>query len=582
MDCTTTEPVLSLFLLPASHQIRHKSDPMKHFLLLPCLLASLALFAQPEAHDWHLGSSGTYNGIGVDQLYSYLGDRKPVKKVVVAILDSGVDITHEDLRDKIWINTDEIPDNGIDDDQNGYIDDVHGWNFLGNAKGQNVTKETLEITRLYAHYKTYFKDKDLKRLSKKDAALYKEFLEYERVVEGRRESAKKQLEQLNQNLMVINTVLDTFDAHYPGQKLTPDFLESFEPGEDELLKIAQEIFNNAVAYGLELTDTEELRKEIEDSYAEVKKESQDDLDYRFNPDFKSREIIGDDYEDVNEIGYGNPDVRGGFAFHGTHVSGIVAAAWDDDDDVRGIARDAIIMPIRVVPNGDEHDKDVANAIRYAVDNGADVINMSFGKGQSWNKNVVDKAVKYARKHDVLLVHGAGNDGASNDEVGNFPNDGYERRGLFGKKVADNWIEVGALSFQPGSEAIAPFSNYGSKHVDLFAPGMYIYSTAPDDGFEYAQGTSMASPVVAGVAALIRSYFPDLKACEIRDILLGSVRPIDGVVLRPGDYEEVPASELSVSGGYVDAYQAFRLAEETAKKSGKSGAGYQGSAKPGRA
>jgi subtilisin family serine protease len=270
---------------------------------------------------------------------------------------------------------------------------------------------------------------------------------------------------------------------------------------------------------------------------------------------------------VKERGYGNNDVRGSFGFHGTHVSGIVGAEWNDIG-VRGIAKDVTIMPVRVVPNGDEHDKDVANAIRYAVDNGADIINMSFGKGQSWDKGVVDKAVKYARKHDVLLVHGAGNDGDMNDGVANYPNDLYDKRGLFGKKSADNWLEVGALSYERGENAIAPFSNYGKQQVDLFAPGMQIYSTTPENDYGYAQGTSMASPVVAGVAAVIRGYFPDLKACEVRDVILNSVTPIEGFVLRPGDYEEVSASDISVSGGYVDVYRAFKAAEQLRRKSGK--------------
>jgi subtilisin family serine protease len=531
-------------------------------------LGAIQLLAQPEAKDWYFEQPGVYNGISVDRLYSYLGDRNPEKKVIVAILDSGVDISHEDLKANIWVNTGEIPGNGIDDDRNGYVDDVNGWNFLGNALGQNVVKDRLEITRLYAHYRDYFKGKDLKKLSKQDAKLYQVFLDYERIVTNRQESAKQQLEGLEQNEIFIQIVLDTFDAHYPNQILTEEFVDAFDPGENEYLKIAAEIFNNARSYGMELTTTDALYQEIADSYREVSQESRDELMYRFNPDYNSREIIGDDYNNVNEKGYGNNDVRGSFGFHGTHVSGIVGAIWNDKG-VRGIAKDVVIMPVRVVPNGDEHDKDVANAIRYAVDNGADIINMSFGKGQSWNKGVVDKAVKYARKHDVLLVHGAGNDGSMNDGVGNYPNDLYDKRGLFGKKSADNWIEVGALSFERGENAIAAFSNYGKQQVDVFAPGVQIYSTTPDNDYGYAQGTSMASPVVAGVAAVIRGYFPGLKACEVRDVILNSVTPIEGFVLRPGDYEEVPASEISVSGGYVDVYQAFKAAEQLQKKSNKS-------------
>lgn len=541
--------------------------PMKRILILCAWFSCLALstFAQPDELDWYFEdpSSSAYNGIGVDRLYEYLGDTKPSKEIIVAILDSGVDIEHDDLKDNIWINVDEIPGNGIDDDSNGYVDDVNGWNFLGNASGVNVLKETLEITRLYAHYKKYFADKDLKKLSHKDKKLYTTFLEYENTVLSKRSAASAEIHDLDENASFIRIVLDSFDVYYPGQELTESFLDKFDPGEHELLKIAKELFKNARDYGLELTTTEDLFNEIKASYDEATSGSRDLLDYRFNPELNSRTIIGDNYDDQTECCYGNNDVRGGFAFHGTHVSGTVGALWNEFG-VKGVARYARIMPVRTVPNGDEHDKDVANAIRYAVDNGAHVINMSFGKGQSWNKKVVDDAVRYARKHDVLLVHGAGNDGADNDLVGNFPNATFEKRGFLGKKSADNWIEVGASNSERGDKAIAPFSNYGKNEVDLFAPGMYIYSTAPDEAYEYAQGTSMASPVVAGVAAVIRAYFPELKAHEVKEILMQSVIPFQGEVLRPGDFTRVKGSELSRSGGLVNAYQAYKLAEQKSR------------------
>jgi cell wall-associated protease len=527
------------------------------WLFFACVFA----LAQPP-FDWYFQdpASSQYNGVAVDRLYSYIGNRAPEKTIVVAILDSGIDIDHEDLKPNIWKNAGEIAGNGIDDDRNGYIDDIHGWNFLGNPNGENIEGETLEITRLYAHYKAYFKDKDLRRLSRKDRDLYKNFLEYERVVQRERSKSASTLAELDANEQLIRDVLNEFDTHYPNQNLSVQFLAEFDPGDNDLLKIARELFMNAQAFGLELSTTEALMRDVQDSYVEVAKESRNALAYRYNPDFKSREIIGDNYANVRERHYGNSDVRGGFAFHGTHVAGIVGAVWNDTG-IRGVARDVRIMPVRVVPDGDEHDKDVANAIRYAVDNGAHVINMSFGKGQSWNKKTVDKAVRYARKRDVLLVHGAGNSGENNDLVSNFPNPVYESKGFFGKHTADNWLEVGALNVEKGEQAIAPFSNYGKQQVDIFAPGMYIYSTAPGDTYEFAQGTSMASPVVAGVAAVIRSYFPKLKAHEIKDVLMQSVTPIQGNVVRPGDGVMVPASELSRSGGMVNVYEAFRLAQE---------------------
>ncbi len=570
IEHATKRRILALVLPPILRKAKIKKQyPMKNLILLALCSFSCTLFAQPVPQDWYFDDPGTYNGIGINHLYHYLDDRQPKKRVVVAILDSGVDISHEDLKDNIWVNKDEIPGNNIDDDKNGYVDDVHGWNFLGNPNGQNITKETLEITRLYAYYRNYFKDKDLTKLSKKDARLYKQYLDYQQTVEAKRTAAEKQLDDIDQNKAVIHAALDTFEAYYPQQELTEQFLTTFHPGDNDFLKIAAEIFTNAQSYGLALTTVDSLRADIDSSYKEIVQESKDDLDYRYNPDFDARKIIGDNYNNDKEYQYGNNDVRGGFAFHGTHVSGIIGAEWNDIG-INGIARDVSLMSVRVVPNGDERDKDVANAIRYAVDNGANVINMSFGKGQSWDKDVVDKAVKYARKHDVLMVHGAGNDASNNDEGGNFPNDTYEHHCFLGKKTADNWIEVGAMSYTPGDNAIASFSNYGRKQVDLFAPGVQIYSTTPGNHYEYASGTSMSSPVVAGVAAMLRSYFPQLKAHEIRDILMSSVTHIDGKVTRPGDMSKVPMSELCVSGGYVNAYQAFRAAEQYVQHHGKGG------------
>ncbi|HQN57887.1 MAG TPA: S8 family serine peptidase, partial [Saprospiraceae bacterium] len=250
--------------------------------------------------------------------------------------------------------------------------------------------------------------------------------------------------------------------------------------------------------------------------------------------------------------------------HGTHVAGIIGANRNNNIGIRGIADQALIMSVRAVPDGDERDKDIANAILYAVDNGAKVINMSFGKGYSPGKKYVDAAVKYAAKKDVLLVHAAGNSAANNDTEPNYPNDKFLKSGLFGKKYADNWIEVGALSWRPGEDMVADFSNYGAKNVDLFAPGVDLYSTIPDQGYKKASGTSMASPVVAGVATLLRSYFPTLTAKQTKEVIMESVHKVNTMVKKPGSDELVPFSSLSVTGGYIDAYEAIKLA---AKKTG---------------
>jgi len=278
------------------------------------------------------------------------------------------------------------------------------------------------------------------------------------------------------------------------------------------------------------------------------------------------DALGDNYADQKERVYGNNDVEGPDAFHGTHVAGIIAAVRNNETGMNGVANNVQIMSVRAVPDGDERDKDVANAIRYAVDNGASIINMSFGKGYSWNKQIVDDAVRYAEKHDVLLVHAAGNSSENTDISDNFPNETFTKKKLFGKKQARNWLEVGALSWKGGEDAAAGFSNYGKENVDLFAPGVAIYSTIPDNNYGEAQGTSMASPVVAGVAAILRSYFPTLSARQVKDILMETVVPINQKVKKPGKDEDlVPFSDLSVSGGTINALKA---AEKAAKVKGK--------------
>ncbi|MEZ5059157.1 MAG: S8 family serine peptidase [Saprospiraceae bacterium] len=287
--------------------------------------------------------------------------------------------------------------------------------------------------------------------------------------------------------------------------------------------------------------------------------------YHYNPDFNARTIVGDNYFNTYEKGYGNNDVEGPDAGHGTHVAGIIAASRGNGVGMDGVANSVRIMSVRAVPDGDERDKDVANAIIYAVDNGASVINMSFGKGYSWDKEAVDKAVKYAKKKDVLLIHAAGNDSENNDNTDNFPNDNYEKSGWFSPKKAKNWLEIGALSWKGGENSPATFSNYGKENVDLFAPGVDIYSTIPDQTYASFSGTSMASPVTAGVAAVIRSYYPELTAEQVKEVLMESVVPLEFDVMKPGTEEKVPFSDLSVTGGVVNVYKAVFLASKTKGK-----------------
>ena len=222
-----------------------------------------------------------------------------------------------------------------------------------------------------------------------------------------------------------------------------------------------------------------------------------------------------------------------------------------------------------MPDGDEYDKDIALAIRYAVDNGAKVINGSFGKSFSPHKDWVYDAIKYAAKKDVLIVHAAGNDGYNIDETKNinYPNDSQDNI----KEFADNLITIGAINKQYGENVVAPFSNFGKINVDVFAPGEEIYATVPNNKYKYLQGTSMASPNAAGVAALIRSYYPKLKAAQVKKILMESGVALPSMVVlgeseNPGEKPKAVSSvESSKTAKMVNAYNALLMAEKMSKK-----------------
>lgn len=528
------------------------------------LMGAVALTAQDKApENWfNLDPSEGVPGVSTEKAYQELLKGKKGQEVVVAVIDSGVDYEHEDLDDVMWVNVDEIPGNGKDDDNNGYVDDIHGWNFLGNKSGENIEHDNLEVTRLYKKYGEMFEGKDPEDLSKKEKALFAKYEEYKKVVEDK----QKSLEENAGTYAAIAEALDKLEKEVGKKEISAEDLDGLDTS-DPMVGYAVQIAKSLMAQGQTF---EEIKTDL-NGYAEY---LQGQYEYHYNPDFNPRPLINDNYEDPYDRDYGNGDVRGPDALHGTHVAGIIAAERDNDLGMKGVANNVKIMSIRTVPDGDERDKDVAAAIVYAVDNGASVINMSFGKGASPRKDVVDEAVRYALKNDVLLVHAAGNDGKEVTNENNFPTDRFEKRGflnLFGSKYADNWIEVGALNWKTGEVLAAPFSNYSPEYVDLFAPGMSIYSTTPDNGYEDLQGTSMAAPVVAGVAAMLRSYYPDLTAEQVKSILMQSAVKDRTKVKKPGSKEEmVSFSTLSVTGGIVNAYEAVKLAEQTkGKKKGVS-------------
>jgi cell wall-associated protease len=502
--------------------------------------------------DWFLRDPETdhLQGVSAEKTYATLLQGKPSRTVLVAVIDSGIDIDHEDLKDLIWTNKNEIAGNGIDDDKNGYIDDVHGWNFIGGKNG-NVNEDTYELTREYMKLKAKFENADDRRIKKKEKANYERWKKIETQFEARLKQAKQGYENykgLYENATFGN---DTLKKVLGVEKLNPSLLEGIN-SDDPRLKIAV----GSVAFLFQIlgpdADIDEGLKGLEEGvhYFEVQ------VKYGYNTDFDSRKIVGDNYSNLYEKGYGNNDVKGPDPLHGTHVAGIIGANRKNEIGIKGIADNVIIMPVRAVPNGDERDKDVANAILYATDNGAKIINMSFGKSYSPEKEVVDKAVKYAESKGVLLVHAAGNDGDNNDTDDNFPSR-YFKDG----KEAKNWMEIGA-SAAGTDELVASFSNYGKKSVDLFAPGVEIYSTTPGNTYKNESGTSMASPTTSGVAALLMSYFPELSYADVKEILKQSTRKFDNLnVKKPGSKgkEDIKFSELSNTGGLVNAYEAVKLA-----------------------
>lgn len=517
--------------------------------------------------DWFLRDPETdhLQGIGVEKTYMTLLKDKPSRTVLVAVIDSGIDIEHEDLRDVIWTNEGEIPGNGIDDDKNGYIDDIHGWNFIGGKDGNNVDQDTYEVTREYVRLKPLYENVEESKVPKKNRAEFALWQKVKAKYERDFKANKDQYDQYKQQYDLYKNAYTTLDfcdsilSKSMGGRVVMKSSLSEVSSTNDTIRFAKETLTRV----LENIDGDIAVTEFLDELKEYLGQLKEGVDhygtavhYGYNLEFDSRKIVGDDPKNLYEKGYGNNNVEGPDARHGTHVAGIIAANRNNEIGIKGIADNVRIMALRAVPNGDERDKDVANAIIYAVDNGAQVINMSFGKSLSPQKEVVDKAVAYAESKGVLLVHAAGNDGDNIDKEENYPT-----KVLKNGTEIKTWLEIGASSSGADEHFVATFSNYGKKSVDLFAPGVEMYSTVPDNKYEDLQGTSFASPATAGVAALLMSYFPHLTAAQVKEILRQSTRKFDGLkVTKPGSAESVPFSSLSSTGGLVNAYEAVKLAE----------------------
>ena len=496
----------------------------------------------------------TIPGMSVDRAYQEIIKDYKGKSVIVAVLDSGIDIEHEDFEGVIWTNIDEIPENGIDDDKNGFIDDIHGWNFLG-----DVVEENLEYTRIVRDYQDKFEGKsesDVAEDNLENFKLYKSAkAEYDKELNSTNASLNRYVTMNNQ----LQEAEQSLKIELGFEKLSIENLTAYEPEDDTSLKQKMLLLNVMNNIGEDLGD-------IEDQLAQAMEYFGNRTKYHFNLELNARaEKLGDDPDDFSTRFYGNNQVSGPNedkkdAKHGTHVAGIIAANRINDKGVKGVAGNVLIMPIRAVPDGDEYDKDIALGIRYAVDNGAKVINTSFGKYFSTHPDWVMEAIAYAAENDVLIVNAAGNEGIDLDETRVYPNDETPENPT---NFVDNFINVGSITSEYGGNLVSGFSNYGDNSVDVFAPGSSIYSTTPLNTYEFLQGTSMASPSVAGVAAMVRSIYPKLSAAQVKQILMDSGLSTDQVVILGGDPEDtLPFDEISVSGKMVNMYNALILASKT--------------------
>ncbi len=492
----------------------------------------------------------TIPGMSVNRAYDELLKHRKNKTVIVAVIDSGIDINHEDLKGNIWNNPKERI-NGRDDDGNGYVDDVHGWNFLG-----DVVAENMEFVRIIRDNRARFENVNPASLSGKDKEMYTLYT-------AAKAAYDKEVAENSQTLQQYKPILaQVKEAHafatkrlgkptYTSKELLG--MEAQSEQEQANKQMVLRMYGN-VAEGETMVD---FIKGFED-YVNSLKERQET---HYNFDLNARKKLNDKVEDLSDKFYGNnkvggPDPKLKDAKHGTHVAGIIAANRKNKLGIKGIANNVKIMAIRAVPDGDEYDKDVALAIRYAADNGAKVINTSFGKYFSTHPEWVRDAIKYAESKDVLIVNAAGNDAKDMDKVNVYPNDQTTTI----PEVSDNFLTVGALNYEYGSQLVASFSNYGKANVDVFAPGVKIYSTTPLNTYEYLQGTSMASPAVAGVAAVIRSYFPNLTAAQVKQVIMDSGNYTKAQVVL-GDQIGVPFEKASKSGKMVNLYNAILLAQK---------------------
>ncbi|MCV9930457.1 S8 family peptidase [Flavobacterium sp. LS1R49] len=511
-------------------------------------------------------------GISLDKWYA-LNKKKPkTKSIIVAVIDTQIDLKHEDLQGQFWINEKEIPNNGIDDDNNGYIDDINGWSFIGTRNDGYVVWSNFEYVRIVREWGSLFKEKTESQIDAQDLYKYKE---YQRALKKLGENNiyyKNWFKSLNHNLAIYPLVKDMLKYFFPKEDYTYKQLDSMYKKykiNDKRYKQRRDDNDKDLGalIGYRIVSLEVNQKTLEDIQD---KQTQLDsvINKSLNMEYNERFLIGDN-PNILEKGYGNNNVSNNkaghrsFQDHSTKMAGIIGANRENNIGIKGIIQDVKIMPLNISPSGDEHDKDIAMAIRYAVDNGAKIINMSFWKEFSLHKEWVFEAMKYAEERNVLLVHISGNDGFDIDKNPSYPNDNdFENF----KEVCSNFINVGSISHKLDSTFVSDFSNYGKQNVDLFAPGDEIYSAGAANSYKSDSGTSLAAPMVSGTAALIWSYYPNLTVQEVKQIIMDSGTAYDLEVIVPGTKDKkVPFSELSKSGKVLNVYNAMQLTEKVSKK-----------------
>ena len=535
---------------------------MKKVLIAAAFLASFSFaFAQDKMQDndlktWYHKDFSTTNvyGVNTNNAYKFLESKglKP-RTVVVGVLDSGVEVDHPGLINNMWKNPNEIPNNGIDDDKNGYVDDIYGWNFIG-GKTADVDADNLEVTRMVKKYQPIFEGTDSAKNRANQAKMPEEYAMYQKSKKLFDEKGSE-AKQYYQYFSGFNNAIPSIVKTLNGKTLTKANLAAIKPASQEdsrNLQILNSLVQEAENVGKTPKEVEELlKKEVEGALKHYESQATKHYNLDFDP---RKEIVGDNYDNYNEKNYGNNHYEGPDASHGTHVSGIIAGLPHGNEVQYGVAHKvAKIMTVRAVPDGDERDKDVANAIRYAVDNGAKILNMSFGKAVSPGKKYVWDAMKYAEKKGVLLVKAAGNDNQNIGENEYFPTNFMKQSDE--KPFVSNMIVVGA-STNNNQNLRARFSNYNGKMVDVFAPGQEIYSTVPDAKYEYLQGTSMASPVVAGAAAVLWAYMPSLTPQQIKEAL---VKTVNKSTVNANVDSSANFDQISVAGGVIDLYKAAQYA-----------------------